>query len=194
MASEQLIQDIAGSTLKQFCFCVSGSLSPADAATDWRIDTPTTVAMTLASLASAGAWQSLKIDLGALRARRYAVFGCVDYSEETPVLGQTIDYYWAPSSSGTQATGNVAGNSGADAACPDGALGTILIAEFVKQCQKIGQLVIHDGASVQNGYVGKFSPATRYGQLILVNSGGDAFEDDDVEAHQTMNPIVDESQ
>jgi hypothetical protein len=122
------------------------------------------------------------------------VLGCVDFTGETPVAGERVDYYWAPSTSGTQANGNVAGNSGIDGACPDGALGSITLAEFLKQCIFIGSLVIHDGAVVQNGFVGVFSPPGRYGQLIVVNESDDAFEADDVEMHQVMTPIVDEIQ
>jgi len=194
MAAELLIQDVAGSSLTQIRFFVTGSFSPADAATDWTIGTPTDVVLTLASVATAAGRQSTKVDLGAVRAEEYACFGCVDFTGETPTLGQTVDYYWAPSTHTTQANGNVAGNSGADGACPDGALGTILLAEFVKQCVFIGSLVIHDGASVQNGFVGILRPPSRYGQMIVVNSSGDAFEADDVEAHTVLNPLVPESQ
>jgi hypothetical protein len=118
----------------------------------------------------------------------------LDFTGETPTVGNSVDYYWAPSTSTTAGTGNVAGNSGGDAACPDGALGSITLAEFLKQCQQIGSLIVHDGASVQNGLVRRFSPSSRYGQLIVVNNSGDAFEADDVEMHQVMNPIVDEFQ
>src|SRR5690349_8559037 len=81
-----------------------------------------------------------------------------DFTGGSPSATGTIDLYWAPSSSATQANGNVAGNSGADAAAPDGALGSITLDEFLKQCQRIGTLFTHDGASVQVGYVGTFSP------------------------------------
>jgi hypothetical protein len=194
MANEVLIQDVAGSSLEPVRFFVTGSFSPVDPATNWTIGTPTDVALTLSAVADAAGRQSLKVDIGALRARQYSVFGCVDFTGETPTAGKTIDYYWAPSTSATQANGNVAGNSGADAACPDGALGSITLAEFLKQCLYIGSLVIHDGAVVQNGFVGIFSPPTRYGQLIVVNNSGDAFEADDVEMHQIMLPIVEEIQ
>lgn len=180
--------------LKQQRFFLTGSFSPADPATNWTIGTPNDIAVTLSALAAAAGRQSLKIDLGALRAPSYAVLGCVDFTGETPTAGGTIDYYWAPSTSETQANGNVGGNSGADAAAPDGALGSITLAEFLLQCQFIGSLVIHNGGVVQNGFVGQFSPVSRYGQLIVVNNSDDAFEADDVEAHQVFNPIVDEIQ
>jgi hypothetical protein len=189
MANEVLVK--VGTQVR---FFVTGSFSPVDAGTNWTIGTPTDVVLTLASVANAAGRQSTKVDLGATRAKLYEVLGCVDFTGETPTVGNTVDYYWAPSTSTTPGSGNVAGNSGGDAACPDGALGSITLAEFLKQCQFIGSLIVHDGGSVQNGFVGVFSPSSRYGQLIVVNNSGDAFEADDVEMHQVMNPIVDEVQ
>ena len=174
----------------QIRFFVTGSFSPVDAATNWTISTPTDVVLTLSAVADGAGRQSAKVDLGENRAAEYEVLGCVDFTGETPTAAATVDYYWAPSTSTTAASGNVAGNSGGDGAAPDGALGTITLAEFLRQCIFIGQLVVHDGAVVQNGYVGRFSPPGRYGQLIVVNESGDAFEADDVEMHQVMNPIA----
>lgn len=174
----------------QIRFFVTGSFSPADAGTNWTIGTPTDGALTLSALADGSGRQSIKIDLGDPRPEGYEVFGCVDFTGETPTAPGRVDYYWAPSTSATQANGNVAGNSGADAACPDGALGSISLAEFIEQCILIGSLITHDGASVQNGYVGPLYPQTQYGQLIVVNNSGDAFEADDVEAHQVLNPLI----
>lgn len=178
----------------QIRFFVTGSFSPVDAATNWTIGTPTDAVLTLSGVANGAGRQSTKVDLGVARAAHYEVLGCVDFTLETPTAGQTVDYYWAPSTNSTQANGNVAGNSGGDGAAPDGALGSITLAEFLKQCIFINSLTIHDGAVVQNGLVGVFSPTNRYGQLIVVNNSGDAFEADDVEMHQVMNPIVDELQ
>lgn len=194
MANEILVKTAGAPTI--ISFNVTGSYSPADSGTNWIADqaADTNAALTLNALANGAGRQSAKVDLGALRAARYAVYGAVDYSGETPTAGGTIDYYWAPSTSGTAANSNVAGNSGGDAACPDGALGSITLAEFIRQCQYIGSLVVHDGASVQNGFVGIFSPAERYGQLIVVNNGGDAFEADDVEHCQVFVPLTDEVQ
>jgi hypothetical protein len=175
-------------------FGVSGSFNPADDGTNMTNGGSVTDTLTLAGVADGAARQSAKADLGATRAAAYAVMGCVDFTGETPTAGDTVDYYWAPSSDGTAGEGNVAGNSGGDADCPDGALGSITLAEFLKQCIFIGKLKIHDGASVQCGFVGILSPPTRYGQLIAVNESGDAFEDDDVEAHQVLVPIIDEVQ
>lgn len=178
----------------EIVFGVSASFNPADDGTNMSSGDAITDVLTLASVADAAGRQSDKVDLGATRAAEYGVYGCVDFTGETPTAGQTVDYYWAPSPSATQANGNVAGNSGADAAAPGGALGSITLDEFVKQCQYIGSLVIHDGASVQNGFVGKFAPTDRYGQLVVVNNSGGTFEADDVEMHQVLTPIVDEVQ
>lgn len=174
----------------QIRFFVTGSFSPADSGTNWTIGTPTDVALTLSAVANGAGRQSAKVDLGATRATSYEVLGCVDFTGETPTAGKTIDYYWAPSTDSDAGDGNVAGNSGADAAAPDGALGSITLAEFLLQCQYIGSLTVHDGASVQNGLVGVFAPSSRYGQLIVVNNSGGAFEADDVEMHQVFNPIL----
>lgn len=179
----------------QISFGVSGSFNPDDDGTNF-VEGLTTIgnALTMASLANGAGRQSIKVDLGATRAARYAVLAAVDFTGETPTAGLTVDFYWAPSTNATGANGNIAGNSGADAACPDGALGSITLAEFILQCQFIGQLKVHDGACVQNGFVGTFCPKTRWGQMVIVNSSGDAFENDDVENHVVMNPIVDEIQ
>jgi len=195
MASEDLIQDVAGCSLDQIRFCVTGDFNPDDDGTNWTIGTPTDVLLTLASLASGSARQSDKVDLGATRAPEYEVLGCVDFTGEVPVAGQTIEYWWAPSTHGTQANGNMAGNSGADAACPGGAVGEVTLEEFLKMgCDFIGVLNIHDGAAVQNGKVGVLRPTSRYGQLIVINYGCDVFEEDNVEHHQVFNPIVHEGQ
>ena len=175
-------------------FCVSGSFSPADSATDWSADLAAgdfdNAALTLSAVADAAGRQSIKVDLGVVRPREWELFGCVDYTLETPVTGSVIDYYWAPSNSGTQANANVAGNSGGDAACPDGAVPAgITLAEFLDMCAYIGSLTISNDAAVLNGPVGRFIPPTRWGQLIVVNNGGDAFEADDVEMHQLLLPV-----
>lgn len=199
MASEILIQDAAGSSLSSIAFGVAGSFNPADDGTNFTDDLTTIdYLLTLAAVADAAGRQSDKIDLGATRARQYAVLGCVDYTGETPTSGKTVDYHWAPSTDATPAEGNVAGNSGADAAATQAGGGWVpggmTLAEFLKLCIFIGSLVLSDDGSVQNGMVGVFSPPTRWGQLIVVNNGGDAFEDDDVEMHQVLVPIVEEVQ
>lgn len=173
-------------------FCVAGSFSPADAGTNWTVGSPTDLALTLNNLGNGAGRQSIKGDLwGGLSTAPagFELYGCVDYSGETPSATGRTDYYLAPSTSSTQGDGNVAGNSGADAACPDGALGSITLAEFLRICVPIGSMATHDGASVQNGIVTLVGfPLPRYGQLVVVNNGGDVYEQDDVEAHQVLIP------
>ncbi len=189
MANEVLVK-----VKTQIAFYVTGDYSPVDAGTDFKIGAPTEVLLTLSALAAAAARQSDKVDLGAVRPARYEVLIAVDYTEETPTAGGYIDCYWAPSTSGTPATGNIAGNSGADGVAPAGALGTITLAEFLNLCDFIGRFKVHDGAVVQNGKVGVVSPSNRYGQMIVVNNSDDAFEADNVEMGVFMTPIVDEVQ
>lgn len=177
----------------QFAFYVTGDFSPADAGTNYKVGTPTDVLLTLSAVANAAGQQSSKADLGATRARAYECLVSVDYTGETPAAG-TIDIYWAPSVSTTAATGNIAGNSGVDGVAPDGALGSITLADFLLLCEYIGSMVTHDGISVQNGPAGILVSPSRFGQIILVNNGGDAFEADNVEMGVFLNPIVDEIQ
>lgn len=177
----------------QLRFAVAGSFSPADAATDHTIGTPTDVTLTLSGVADDAGRQSDKADLGANRAPRYSCAVAVDFTGETPTAGERVDVFWAPSTSGTQANGNVAGNSGADGAAPDGALGSITLDEFLKQCVFIGSLIVHDGASVQNSAgIGILVAPERYGQIVLVNRSGDVFEADNVEMAVWLTPMIDD--
>jgi len=176
-------------------FGVSGSFVPVDSGTSWLADVAASdyswTALTLSALADAAGRQSAKADLGLVRPREWDLFGCVNYTGETPTAGKTIDYYWASSFSGTAGNANLFGNSGGDAACPGGAIGTLTLAEFLDGCQFIGSLVTSDDAAVQNQQVNKsgpWIPTSRFGQLIVVNNGGDAFEADDVEHHQIAVP------
>ena len=180
----------------QIRFFVTGSFSPADSGTDYSRGTPTDVVLTLAGVADDAARQSTKVDLGATRPRAYTVLGCVDFTGETPTTGEPVEYWWAPSTSATQANGNVAGNSGADADAPGGAVPSgLTLAEFLSMCHFIGTLRLSDDGAVQNGTVSaRWESPSRYGQLVVVNRGGAAFENDDVEMHQIFEPILDESQ
>lgn len=175
-------------TNKQIRFCVSGSFLPVDPATDHTIGTPTNVLLTLSALTNAAARQSNKADLTSAWARVWTCFGAFDFTGETPVAGQYVDVYWFPSTSATAANGNIAGNSGVDGAAPDGALGGITLAEFLALGTHIGRFPVHDGAVVQNGYIGDFVPPTEWGQIVVVNEADDAFEADNVEMAIWIQP------
>ena len=178
----------------QIRFFLTAEFNPASAKSNLTIGTPTDVAITLNALASAAGRQSAKADLGEKRAAAYAVMASVDFTGETPSDTGRVDFYWAPSTSSTTAQGNVIGNDGTDAAAPSNALTDSTLAEFVRMCQFIGSLPVHNNGAVFTGFVGIFTPSSRSGQLVVVNSSGDAFEADDVENHVVFNPIVDEVQ
>lgn len=174
----------------QIRFSVSGTLSPADNGTNLTIGTPTDVTCTMSGIADGAGRQSDKADLGASRAEFYEVMASFDWTGETPTAGDMVELYWAPSVSATASVGNIYGNSGADAACPSGAVGSPTLAEFVRACQPIGNFVCSDDAGVQTGFIGVFSPSSRYGQLIVKNESGDAFEGDNLEHHVVFNPVL----
>ncbi len=187
-------QEVLLKTATQIAFYVTASYVPVDVATGHKIGSPTEVVLTQASLANGAGRQSAKVTLPAAWAPEYALFASVDFTGETPTAGNGVDYLWLPSTSTTLGTGNIAGNSGADGAAPDGALGSITLAEFILLAIPIGSLVVHDGAVVQNGYIGSFRPPTQFGQILVVNNSGDAFEADDVEMGVFMNPVIDDIQ
>ena len=135
----------------QIRFIADTGFNPADDGTNETIGTPTDYTLTLSGVADGAGRQSDKADLGANRAAAYEVKAAVDFTGETPTAGGTIDYYWLPSGSGTTADGNVAGNSGIDAAAPGGAVpGALTVDEFAAMGQYIGSLTVSDDAAVQN--------------------------------------------
>ncbi len=178
------------------------ALNPVDDANNLTDDVGTDTVdcdMDLTALANDAAHQSLKCDLdNGVTANKWAstfrVMATVDFTGETPTAGSSMDYYWCPSTSSTQATGNVMGNSGANAAIPDGTVGSPTDAEFVKMCIFIGSLIVTDDATVQTGYVGTFTAPMQHGQLAVMNSSGDALEADDVENHTAFYPLIVEVQ
>ena len=149
----------------------------------------TEVQLTLAALADAAARQSTKVDLGATRAAQYAVRVAIEM-DVAPTAGEAVYIYWSASESGTAGTGNDGGCSGADGAYQAGSE-----AEWVKQLQLIGVLTLTADADVaQIGTVGMFTPPSRYGQVVVWNEAGQAFEAADNTMFVALVPIVDESQ
>jgi hypothetical protein len=113
------------------------------------------------TLAAAAAWQSDKADFGATRSPLLRVDACVDHGSAT--AGDTIDFYWAASSSATVGTGNSTDVTGAD--------GTITTtADLLAQMQYIGSLSLNVSDTVSKGHVGFLVPSKRYGSLIVVNN------------------------
>ena len=166
----------------------------AAAGTSLEQGTPTNVDLATASVSDAAGVNSDKVDLGATRAAQYAVDAALEFAA-TPAAGEVVELYWSASPDATAANGNPGKPDGVDGAYTGDGAGTL--AESVKQMQLIGVFVCTDlptATGVQVGHVGVFSPAHRYGQLVLVNNSGAAMHSDDVENHVVMTPIVDEIQ
>ncbi len=160
--------------------------------TSLLVGAPTEVQIDLTTLADAGGRESAKFDFGATRAAAYSCMAAIEADATGFTAGQTVDFYLAPSPETTAADGNPGQIDGVDAAAPSGA-GSL--AELLLQLILIGSLVVENTPStVQIGHVGTFSPPERYGILVVVNNGGQAFLADAVEHHVVFNPIVDEVQ
>lgn len=149
-------------------------------------------AITLASLANgngttAGARQSVKLDLGATRAKRYRVKATFEIAA-TPTAGNVIDLYWSPSSSATAGTDNAGGASGADAAYTGYSSNNLA---SLKQCIYIGSFICtaQATATVQQAFVGgTFTPPERYGSLIVYNASGAALHNTETNQAITLIP------
>ena len=157
-----------------------------------EIGTPTDVQLALASVGDTAGRESAKVDLGATRARQFSVMASFEFAL-TPVTGELVELYWAPSPESVAANGNLMNIDGVDAAAVSG-IGTL--AELVAVSQPIGVFVCTNDATtnVQTGVIGIFSPAERYGILIVKNESGAAFHSDDVECNIVFNPIIDDIQ
>jgi hypothetical protein len=149
-----------------------------------------THALNLTSIANGSARQGAKADLGATRARLYAVRVGIEF-DVAPTAGNVVEFYWSGSFSATAGTGNDGGASGSDAAYKAGEE-----AEWKKQLMLIGTLTATNDAAttVQYQWIGTFTPNHRYGQVIVVNTSGQAFEGDAVEMFVALVPVIDESQ
>lgn len=149
-----------------------------------------TAQINLTSIANGAARQSDKVDLGATRARLYAVMVGIEI-DVAPTAGALVEFYWAASHSATAGTGNDGGTSGADGAYKAGEED-----EWKKQLILLGTLVCTNDAAptVQRQTIGYFVPPERYGQLVVVNKSGQAFEGDAVEMSIAFVPIIDEVQ
>lgn len=180
---------------------VGGQLTFADHGTDFAGGAAKTsleqvgssdVQINLKDVADTAGRESAKVDLGAVRAARYSVVASFEFAA-TPVSGDSVEIFWAPSPEAAAANGNINSIDGVDAAAPSG-VGTI--GELTTVCQFIGVFVCTNDPtpSVQTAYVGTFSPAERYGILVVKNESGAAFHSDAVEIHIVFNPIIDEVQ
>ena len=146
----------------------------------------------LAALADGAARQGAKADLGNPRPRQYAVTMRLEY-DVAPADNTFAYLYWAPSLSAVAATANPGGVSGADGAYTGTAGSTI--AESLNQLEFIGSIPLtNDADTIIQQKTWLFTPQTRYGTPVVLNSGGQALEGDDVEMSITFTLEDDEAQ
>lgn len=147
-----------------------------------------TAQLDLTDLADGAARQSAKVDLGATRADVYEVVAAIEFAA-TPTAGEVVEFWWAPSPSGTAAVANPGGVSGSDSAyagyssnMPASILQLQFIGEFVCTAQAT--------ATIQIARVGSFRPKHRYGTLVVRNESGAALHTDAVECSVLFSPLA----
>jgi hypothetical protein len=147
-------------------------------------------AITLASLASNSARQSAKLDLGSSRAPIFGVKADVEIGA-TPTAGNTIDLYWAPSTSGTASIDNPGNISGSDAVYSGYASNNIDAS--LRQLFFIGSFVCTSQSTpvVQKAFVGMFTSPSRYGSLVVYNRSGAAIHSSDSNTNIVFMPVED---
>ena len=190
MANQILVKDgVAGllfSNASEYNAVDLGDLENTDVA-------PTAVQLDLGGTVTAGtARQATKADLGANRAPEFGVSASLEFAT-APVTGETVDFYWSPSHSGTAGKGNMGQTTGADGAYDGGAA---TLAEGLAQLIFIGSLVCTADATtfIQTAFIGVFSPPDRYGILVVHNNTSDDYHSDAVEMAVAFDPIIPEIQ
>ena len=178
---------------------VGGQFVFADHGTDYvggtgnaslEITGSTDVQIDCTDLAAGGARMSVKADLTATRAAMYAVMMSIEFAT-APNTGETVDLYWAPSPDASAGVGNPGAVTGADAAYTGYSSN---LAASLLQLDFIGSMIctVQATTTVQIATVGIFSPADRYGSLVVFNNTSDAFFTDAVEIAVSFQPIVTE--
>lgn len=195
MPNKVLLDEMDG-TPKQIVFADHATDFNPTAGNDLRKTTDgsqeTDVQFNFESVANDAYRQSTKADLGAVRASRYACRAAIEFAA-TPVAGETVEVWWAPSASATAGTGNPGNASGADAAYT----GYSSNADAsIKQCVFIGTMIVtaQATATVQIAEVGILEPTERYGSLIVANRSDAAIHSDAVEINIVLDPMFEEIQ
>ena len=167
----------------------AGAGPPTTAANSLLIGAGTKVQIDCTALAAAGgARQSAQADLTTPWASQWALMACTEHAT-APADGETVDFYWAPSTNSAAATGNTGATTGSDAAFTDSA-------GNLGQMQFIGSLILTT-AVINIGFVGLLNPITQYGSLVVINqSAADLFAaaGNMDETHFVLNEIIDEIQ
>jgi len=141
--------------------------------------------LNIENVVTGAARQGAKADLGATRARLYAVRVGIEWGT-APTAGNVVEIYWSGSVSATAGTGNSAGASGTDLAYK-----ATEEAEWLKQAMLLGSLVAtNDGAgTTQIQTVGYFTPPHRYGMPIVYNTSGQTFDGDAANHFVALVPL-----
>lgn len=146
----------------------------------------------LENIANGAARQGAKADLGATRARQYAVVMGLEF-QSAPTAGLLVELFWASSPSGTAGTGNTGGASGSDGAYKAGEED-----EWKQQLIYIGALVATNDGNTTPQYQcvnPAFTPPDRYGMPVVVNKSGQSLNTSDAnEMFVALVPLIDEVQ
>lgn len=149
----------------------------------------------LTSVASSEARQGAKADLGATRARQYAVLVAIEFASAA-ASNEKVDFYHASSPIATAGSANPGGTTGADADYT-GTAGDSL-ADSLKQLQFIGSLITtaDNTTVVQYQQIGVLNgdDLPRYGMPVVVDNSTGALVADAVEMYIAYMPLIDDIQ
>ena len=144
--------------------------------------------MTIDSLATTAAGQGAKGSLGTPWAPEYSVEFMID-TATAPGIGETVDLYWAESTSGTAGTSNPGGTSGTDAAYTG--IGSATVAESLPQLAYIGSLVCVDEATTNLITYFVMSARLQWGMPVVVNNTAQTLG---TGSYVKITPIIPEGQ
>jgi len=122
------------------------------------------------------------------------MMAAMEWQVAAATAGEVITFHMNASRSTTAAVANLGGTSGAAAAYTGYSADLV---DAVKQLIFVGTMAQTDDTvdSLQIGYVGIYAPPQRHCSLVVKNEAGQTLCDtDDIEAHVTLDPIVDEIQ
>ena len=146
-------------------------------------------AITLASIAADAARQGAKGDLGATRAKEYAVHAAIESGAVAPTAGERYEIWWAGSPNATAGTDNPGGTDGTDSAYKASE-----VDEWKVQLQYVGSIIVTNDASTIHKQQFRFTPQFRYGMPVVVNKSDQTLETNSDEHFIAVYPIIDEVQ
>lgn len=133
-----------------------------------------------------------KADLGATRAKQYAVTVCVEMAV-APTSLSSVDVYWAASPHATAGTLNPGGCTGVDEAY-SGTAGDSLD-DSLNQLIYLGTVSLtSDADPVLQMQTFTLFPSHRYGMPVIDNNSDQAMHSDAIECFVSLTPIVPEIQ